>query len=262
MLTEPLVRLERENQVAWLTLTRPQARNSFDVGLCRALLDAVAACEADDAVRVLVLTGEGRTFCAGGCLKTISSFVDQEEAERFVKLFGACVSAIVEAAKPVIAMVNGAAVGAGFNLALACDLVVASETAVFTETFSSIGLSPNCGGSWLLPRAVGPHRAKELLFFATPIEAALGQALGFVNHVYPPGELREKTRMVAEGLAARAPLAVRGAKALVNRCGELPLDAMLAEEAALQSFLMMGEDGREGVASFLEKRPPRFKGRS
>ncbi|MEG2204629.1 MAG: enoyl-CoA hydratase/isomerase family protein, partial [Oscillospiraceae bacterium] len=157
-MSEQPVLVQKENGIAWITLNRPQALNGLNEPLSAALVEAIAQADADGAVRVMVLGGAGRAFCAGGDLKAIAALESEDAAKRFVVAAGAIISAIAGAQKPVIAMVNGVAAGAGFNLALACDLIVAAENARFIQSFSTVGLIPDCGGSLLLTRAVGPWR--------------------------------------------------------------------------------------------------------
>jgi 2-(1,2-epoxy-1,2-dihydrophenyl)acetyl-CoA isomerase len=167
----------------------------------------------------------------------------------------------VDFPKPTIAMVDGYAVGAGSNLALCCDLVVASDRAKFGEPFWKIGLVPDGGGTWLLPRVIGMARAKELIFTADVIDAAEAARIGLVNRVVPVAELATATRALAERIAAGPPAVLAMAKHMVNRAATSDLAAALDLEAYSQGIALASEDHQEGVAAFFEKRPPRFTGR-
>lgn len=258
---ETLVLYEKKGPVAWVGLNRPQALNGMTPELSAEFCRVLDGCDADEEVVVVVLYGVGKAFCAGGDLREISAQKTADEAAGFVKKVGRMVEKIREIKKPVVAMVNGAAAGAGFNLAAACDIVLASDKAKFIQSFSSVGLVPDCGGHYFLPRLIGPYRAKELMFTARPVTAQEGYELGFVNHVYPHDELKAKTEEFAKMLAGRAPLALYCGKNLVNQSAELSLGEVLELEASIQGELMMTEDGKEGFAAFFEKRPPRFQGK-
>ena len=196
-----LVLTEKKQGVGWLYLNQQNSLNSLTAELAAAVVEAVAALEADPEVRVLVFSGQGRAFCAGGNLDSLNALTNEDEAVAFVTAAGKTSEALFNCRKPVIAMVNGVAAGAGFNLALACDLVFAAEGVKFIQSFSNIGLVPDCGGHYLLPRAIGNWRAKQAMFEAAPITAEEGKELGFVNAVYPAAELAEATEKYAVALA-------------------------------------------------------------
>lgn len=255
------VQTEKKNGVGWLYLNRPEALNSLTAELSAEAVAQIKALEADDEVRVLVLSGRGRAFCAGGDLGSLKALSDVKSAEDFVAACGKITESLYSCQKPVIAMVNGAAAGAGFNLALACDLIFAAEGVKFIQSFSNIGLVPDCGGHFLLPRAIGSWRAKQAMFEASPITAAQGLEYGFVNAVYPADKLAEETAKYAETMAKRAPLALQGIKKLLGQSGNMSLPEVLAAEAALQGELVCSADCKEGLAAFAEKRPAEFKGK-
>lgn len=163
--------------------------------------------------------------------------------------------------KPVIAMVNGVAAGAGFNLALACDIVYSAKSARFAQSFAKVGLVPDCAGMYLLPRVVGKHKAKELMFTADLIGAEEASRLGLVNALADDDKLLEETYAFAEKLKQSAPLALTLIKSTVNRADTLTLDSLLEQEAHMQTVCMQTADHKEGVAAFLEKRPPAFTGK-
>jgi 2-(1,2-epoxy-1,2-dihydrophenyl)acetyl-CoA isomerase len=184
-----------------------------------------------------------------------------DEGRARVELLNRFIVRLVNFPCPTLAMVEGYAVGAGCNLALACDLVMASETAKFGELFGKIGLVPDGGGTYLLSRLVGLARAKELIFTADVIDAGQALRLGMINRVVPATELVAATRALAERIAAGPPLALRLAKELVNRAAASDLETALNLEAFAQGLAIASDDHREGVAAFFEKRPPRFSGR-
>lgn len=254
--------LDRTGPIATLTLNRPDARNALDVLMRRELLSALDEVEADAEARVVVLTGAGGHFCAGGDVKSMRERRHSAvEGRERVQMLNRLVTRLVDFPRPTIAMVDGYAVGAGCNLALCCDLVVASDRARFGEVFARIGLVPDGGGTWLLPRAVGLARAKELVFTADVIEAADALAMGLVNRVVPAGELVQATRALAERIAAGPPAVLRLAKHMLNRAASSDLAAALDLEAFSQGLAITGEDHQEGLRAFFEKRAPRFTGR-
>jgi 2-(1,2-epoxy-1,2-dihydrophenyl)acetyl-CoA isomerase len=253
---------ERRDTVATITLNRPDARNALDIVMRRELIAALDEVEADAAARVLILTGAGGHFCAGGDVKTMrEKRHTAAEGRARVELLNAMVRRLVDCPKPTIAMVDGYAVGAGSNLALCCDLIVASDRAKFGELFWKIGLVPDGGGTWLLPRVVGLARAKELIFTADVIDAAEALRIGLVNRVVPVAELEAATRALAEKIAAGPPAVLKMAKHMVNRAATSDLAAALDLEAFSQGLAIASEDHQEGLRAFFEKRPPRFTGR-
>jgi 2-(1,2-epoxy-1,2-dihydrophenyl)acetyl-CoA isomerase len=253
---------ERRDAVATITLNRPGARNALDIVMRRELIAALDEVEADVAARVLILTGAGGHFCAGGDVKTMrEKRHTAAEGRARVELLNAMVRRLVDCPKPTIAMVDGYAVGAGSNLALCCDLIVASDRAKFGELFWKIGLVPDGGGTWLLPRVVGLARAKELIFTADVIDAAEALRIGLVNRVVPVAELEAATRALAEKIAAGPPAVLKMAKHMVNRAATSDLAAALDLEAFSQGLAIASEDHQEGLRAFFEKRPPRFTGR-
>jgi 2-(1,2-epoxy-1,2-dihydrophenyl)acetyl-CoA isomerase len=253
--------VDRSGPVATITLNRPEARNALDLEMRRELLAALDDLEADAGARVLVLTGAGGHFCAGGDVKLMRDgrWTAAQGRER-VESLNRMVMRLVDFPRPTIAMVDGAAVGAGCNLALCCDLIVASDRARFGEVFGKIGLVPDGGGSWLLPRLVGLARAKELIFTADIIDAAEARRIGLVNRVVPAAELASATRALAERIAAGPPLALGLAKRMVNRAAATDLRSALEQEALSQAIAIVSQDHQEGLRAFFEKRAPRFGG--
>ena len=246
----------RRGAVATITLNRPEARNALDIVMRRELAAVLDEIEADDSARVVILTG------AGGDVKTMrEKRHTAAEGRGRVELLNAMVLRLVHFPKPTIAMVDGYAVGAGSNLALCCDLIVASDRARFGELFWKIGLVPDGGGTWLLPRVVGLARAKELIFTADIIDAAEAVRIGLVNRVVPVGELERTTHALAEKIAAGPPAVLKMAKHMVNRAATSDLAGALDLEAFSQGIAIASEDHQEGLAAFFDKRPPTFTGR-
>lgn len=254
--------VERAGPIATVTLNRPRARNALDLVMRRELVAALDELEADEAGRVVIVRGAGEHFCAGGDLKLMrDARPTAAEGRARVELLNRMVTRLVEFPRPTIAMVDGFAVGAGCNLALGCDLVVASDRARFGEVFATIGLVPDGGGTWLLPRLVGLARAKELIFTADVIDAARALEIGLVNRVVPAADLARATRELAERIAAGPPAVLRMAKQLVNRAAVSDLTGALEREALAQAIAIVSEDHGEGLRAFFERRPPRFSGR-
>lgn len=255
-----LVLTEKQNGVGWIYMNNPASLNSLTAELVADTVAAVREMDADDEVRVIVFSGAGRAFCAGGDLGALADLADLDESVAFMANAGQISEAIYKAAKPVIAMVNGAAAGAGFNLALACDMIFAVSGAKFIQSFTNIGLAPDCGGHYFLPRAIGSHRAKQAMFEAAPITAEQGVAYGFVNAVFAAEDLKAETAKYAEMLAKRAPLALQSIKRVLNATPNSSLDEVLRKEAQANGRLALTADCKEGLAAFGEKRAPEFKG--
>lgn len=251
---------EDRDGVRVITLNRADVLNAFDARLGEELLDALTAAEGAAAVRCLVVTGGGRAFCSGADLRghtpgetSLGALLRSRYNRIILKM------RTIE--KPVIAAVNGIAAGAGCNLALAADLRVASDKASFIEVFTRVGLIPDSGGTWLLPRVVGLGRALELMFFADPIDAAAAERLGLVNRVVSHDELMPRTLEWAARLAKGPTRAYGLIKRGVDRAQALDLRGALEYEAHLQEIAGRSDDHREGVAAFLEKRAPSYAGR-
>jgi 2-(1,2-epoxy-1,2-dihydrophenyl)acetyl-CoA isomerase len=254
--------LDRAGSIATITLNRPDARNALDMAMRRELVAVLDEIEADPGARVVVLTGAGGHFCSGGDVKTMrDKRHTAAEGRARVELLNRMVLRLVDFPRPTIAMVDGYAVGAGSNLALCCDLIVASDRAKFGELFWKIGLVPDGGGTWLLPRVVGLARAKELIFTADIIDAAEAERIGLVNRVVPVADLEKTTRALAEKIAAGPPGVLRMAKHMVNRAATSDLAAALDLEAFSQGMAIAGDDHQEGLAAFFDKRSPNFTGR-
>src|SRR5262252_3781418 len=229
---------EVKDGIATLTLNRPDRLNALGGSLRDDLHDAVTRSAADPDVRVMVITGAGKGFCSGGDVK-----------------------AMREAPQPIIAAVNGAAAGAGMNLALGCDIRIASTAARFTQAFVKRGLHPDWGGTYFLPRVVGTAKACEMIFTGDVIDAAEAERLGIVSRVVAPEELMPAAYELARRIAAGPPVAIRLAKRSIYASSELDLRAALQVETMAQNICFETEDATEGIRAFGEKRPPVFKGR-
>lgn len=253
-----------EGQVAHVTLNRPEALNALTPAQRDQVIALLAGASSDPDVRAVVLTGTGRGFCAGADLRG-GAVAGERVAGDVARVIrdGAqrLIAAVLDCEKPVIAAVNGTAAGLGAHLALACDLVLAAESARFIEVFVRRGLVPDGGGAYLLPRLVGPRRAKELMFFGDALSAPEAERLGLVNRVVPDGELDKTAREWAARLAAGPTRALALTKQLVNASLDSDRATAFAAEAAAQEINMTTADAREGVASFVERRSPEFRGR-
>jgi 2-(1,2-epoxy-1,2-dihydrophenyl)acetyl-CoA isomerase len=254
------VRIERDGAVATLTLDRPDVLNSFDRRMKEELLAAFKGFARDPAVRVIILTGAGRAFSAGQDLRERQEPGAADLGVELRERYNPIVLAMRRLEKPIIGAINGVAAGAGCSIALACDIRLASGSASFIEVFGRVGLVPDTGSSWLLPRLVGYSRAAEMIFTADPVDAARAQQIGLVDRVVPADRLMAEAGVLAGRLADAAPLAMGLAKRALVRALESDLESSLEYEAQLQSIAGRTADHAEGVRAFAEKRPARFRG--
>jgi 2-(1,2-epoxy-1,2-dihydrophenyl)acetyl-CoA isomerase len=244
--------------VATITLNRPDKLNSFTPELHKELAAALEDAERSDTVRALLLTGAGRAFCAGQDLSTLDMVHVGDTIER---LYNALVLRMRNLPKPIVAAVNGVAAGAGANLALACDIVLAARSASFIQAFSKIGLIPDTGGTYFLPRLVGSARALALALTGDPVSADQAAAWGMIWRAVDDATLMDEARGLARRLATQATKGLGLTKQALNRSLDNDLVGQLEVERALQVQASVTEDCREGIAAFLAKRPPAFTGR-
>ena len=254
------IEVTRDAGVATVTINRPQRKNAVTGDMWGQLAETFRALSADAEVRCVVITGAGGEFCSGADLSARSASgrpVHQLAAMRSVN--DAALS-LHRMPQPTIAKVRGVAVGAGCNLALGCDLVVAGETARFSEIFAKRGLSLDFGGSWLLPRRIGMHRAKELALFGDIISSSEARDLGLVNRVLPDGELDAFVDGWARRLAAGPPIALALTKRMLNNSLNVTMEEALDDEGAAQTVNFGTKDTLEAMEAFAQKREPKFKG--
>ena len=253
-----------DGAVGTVTLNRPDKLNAFTVDMVQELKDALAMLAGSSAVRAIVLTGAGRAFCAGadvGLLRQMIEHFDQATGSRLVDGMRGVSAVMRDAPQPVLASLNGVAAGGGANLALGCDLRIAADTAQIGQVFTKIGLHPDWGGTFFLPRLVGPAKALELLIGAEMVGAADAARLGLVNRVVPAAQLAEATAAWARQIAAAPPLAVRRLKQAVYMSDHASLGEVLDYELDAQLECFRSADGKEGITAFFDKRPPHFTGR-
>ncbi len=254
--------VERTGAIGRLTLNRPEKLNAFAGRMRDEIFEALAELDSPD-VRAVVITGAGRGFCSGADVRYLGELLEARDAANFEKLLDAgrrVVTKIREMAAPIVASVNGPAAGGGLNLALACDIRIASDRATFGQTFTRIGLAPDWGGLHFLPRLVGEAKALELMMTGEIVGAAEALRIGLVNRLVPHEELASETNRLAEMLAGRPEASLRAIKRGVYASSSRSLDETLEFESASQLECFASEDAREGVAAFFEKRPPRFGG--
>ncbi len=262
-MSEPVLLVEHEGPVAVVTLNRPRAKNALDGELLGGLLETLPRLGADASVRAVVLTGAGGAFCAGADLKNaMESLQAAGGFEGIMKRYHGIIRAIIDAPKPFVAMVEGPAVGFGCDLALACDLRMVGTDAYFEERFVKIGLMPDGGGSFWLPRLIGLGRAMELMLTGDRVPAERALSLGIVNHVLPSSaELRAETMKLAARLAKGPPLAYAEIKRAVRASLGSTIDEALDREKEGQVKLLQSADCAEGVMAWMEKREPSFQGK-
>lgn len=264
-MSEPApVLVERRGGLWLLTLNRPDKLNSFNEAQHRALKAAVDAASADETCRAVILTGAGRGFCAG---QDLGDRVRPEGGEApdlgatLDAFYNPLIRAIRAMEKPVIAAVNGVAAGAGANLALACDLVIAAKSAKFIQSFAKIGLIPDSGGTWMLPRLVGEARAKALTMLAIPVLAEEAERIGMIHRAVEDGALMAEAVALGEALATAPTRGLAETKVLIQQAFGASLETQLHAERDAQRRLGRSSDYAEGVRAFMEKRPAQFSGR-
>ena len=256
------IELKIENKVAYITLNRPEVFNSFNREMAFLLQDTLDACEKNTEVRAILLTGNGKAFCAGQDLKEVTS---PDLNPGFKKIleehYNPIVKRIRNIKKPIIAAVNGVAAGAGANIALACDVVVAHEHVSFIQAFSKIGLVPDSGGTFLLPRLVGFQKAMALAMLGDKISAEEAERMGMIYKVFPSETFQDEVLKLALKMANMPTKALGMIKEMFNQSMTNDLDAQLEMESKYQIEAAQSDDYAEGVAAFIEKRKPEFKGK-
>ena len=258
------IQVELRGAVCLLTLNRPERLNALTVEAAQDLQDAVRE-SLERGSRAIVVTGAGRAFCAGGDIRAMQDFAGREESfepffDELLRVVNEAILLIRESPVPFIAAVNGVASGGGCNLALACDIVIAAESAKFNQAFIKIGLSPDCGGTFILPRLVGWKRAAELMFTGDMLTAQNALEMGMINAVTPDAELMSRAMSMAERLAASPTAAIGQIKKLLEASAVNDQRSQLELERKAQIESGRTKDFREGVTAFIEKRPPRFVG--
>ena len=253
--------LERKDGVATLTLNRPEKLNAINRKMIEELKSAVVEIAKDRDVRALVITGAGRGFCSGADIGDMVQAAAPIENRYWTQMRDKVILALTDLEKPVIAKVNGVAVGVGCSLALSADIIVASENANFSLIFSRIGLIPDGGSLFHLPRLVGPAKAKELIFTAKMVDAKEAERIGLINKAVPADELDNEVNMLAKQLAEGPTVAFGIAKKIINKGLTMDLSSVLECEAFGVIIAGTTEDAQEGVMAFLEKRKAEFKGR-
>ena len=246
-------------RIATITLNRPDAMNATTDEMYHELQGLLGKVADDRDVSCIILTGAGRGFCAGADLKARKD--DATPLERRARhrwILKDIVEPLIRIEKPVIAAVNGAAAGAGFNIALACDLIIASDQASFIQSFARVGLVPDLGGLYLLARVMGINKAKELCFTARKVLPDEAKTLGFVNHVVPHAQLLTEARAIAAKITAGSPTAIGMTKTLLNKSSTSTLEQMLEYEGYAQTVAYLTPEYEEGVSAFREKRTPDF----
>ena len=253
--------LKIENSVAWITLNRPEVFNSFNREMALLLQKTLENCNTDATVRAIVITGNGKAFCAGQDLKEVT---DPELNPGFRKIleehYNPIIQKIRTIEKPIIAAVNGVAAGAGANIALACDIVVTTEHASFIQAFSKIGLIPDSAGTFFLPRLIGLQRATTLMMLGDKVTAQEALQMGMIYKIFPVAFFEEEVMDLATILANMPTKALGLTKRLLNQSMNNNLEQQLALESDLQIEASSSNDYKEGVTAFVEKRKPEFKG--
>lgn len=256
------IQVSRDGNVLTMTLNRPDVLNALNDDMAAEILQVLRGAERDPEVRCIVITGAGRGFCAGQDLKSVADETGTRSLGKHLdKTWNAIVRRIRRIEKPVLAAVNGVAAGAGASLALACDMRIASENARFIQSFIGVGLIPDSGSTFFLPRTVGMGRALELAFTGRPVDAGEADSLGLVNRVVPQDELMDETMDLARRLASAPTRAIGMTKRAMNRAMTSDFEDALQYEAYLQEAAGKTYDHGEGVKAFIEKRPPKFEGR-
>jgi len=264
MVAEQVILVKNEGAVRTIILNRPEVLNAINEAVATGLLKALRDVERENSVRCLVITGAGRAFCSGQDLAVVQQGIERGQPVDFGRLlrdfYHPVITKVRTLEKPVIASVNGAAAGGGCGLALACDIRLAAESASFVQAFINVGLVPDMGTTFTLPRLIGVSRAMEMAFTGRKVGAEEALRMGLVNQVVPDSRLAEETTRLANQLAAMPTRAIGFIKRAINTGWNADLEAQLDYEAMLQATADDTSDHREGVAAFFEKRPAKFTG--
>ena len=254
------IEINIEDQVCIIKLNRPKVFNSFNKEMAFELQEILDNCEKNSAVRSILLTGEGKAFCAGQDLQELTAPDGPKLSDIVREHYNPIIKRIRSIEKPIVCAVNGVAAGAGANIALACDITIAGESVAFIQAFSKIGLIPDSGGTFFLPRSIGMQKATALMMLADKVMAADAEKMGMIYKVCADESLMEETLKVAKKLAALPTIGLGLTKRALNKSITNDLTAQLALEDELQTAAGKTYDYNEGVAAFLEKRKPKFKG--
>jgi len=260
----PVILEGQQDGIATLVLNRPERLNALNNELAIAVNDALGRIAADQSFSVVIITGAGRAFCAGGDLAAMAKGHQTGATQDLEQLLRAGMQMVLKMRtmpQPVVAAVNGAAAGAGMNLALAADIRIAAEEATFGQNFAKVGLFPDYGGTYFLPQLVGPAKAAELFYTGDMIDAKTALALGIVNQVVPAAQLEATVKALAQKIAHGPALAIRAVKRALFASGEKELAQALDNEVKEQMRCFSSEDCNEGIRAFFEKRPPNFQGK-
>src|ERR1700674_295153 len=260
----PVILEGKHDGIATLVMNRPERLNALNNELASALNEALGRIAEDDTVRVVVITGAGRAFCAGGDLGMIGKGRQTGASQDLEPLLRAGMQAVLKMRtmrQPVIAAVNGAAAGAGMNIALAADIRIAVEEATFGQNFAKVGLFPDFGGTFFLPQLVGPAKAAELFYTGDMIDAKTALSLGIVNHIFPAAQLEAEVKALAQKIARGPLMAIRAVKKALFASHAKELAHALNNEVEEQIRCYLSQDCNEGIKAFFEKRPPEFQGK-
>jgi 2-(1,2-epoxy-1,2-dihydrophenyl)acetyl-CoA isomerase len=259
------IRYEKSESIATITLYRPDNMNTFNILMFNELASILETVAVNNEIRVVILTGEGRAFSAGADVKGVDELVgiqkERPENQDVMKLISRIVLTIRQISKPVVAALNGVTAGVAANIAMACDIIIASETAKLAEVFINIGLVPDGGGTYFIPETIGYHRAAELFFTGKIMSPQEAFTSGLYNRVVPEGEALNAARELAQDLAQKPPLALSAVKTILNREAVAALHAYLDDETRKQRQMTATRDIIEGLTAFIEKRKPKFMGK-
>ena len=253
----------KSDKVATITLNRPEKRNAINEIMGEELVDCLNRCNEDADARAVIVTGSGNVFCSGGDLEAEQHLADSPllGLKKLINAVHPAVSELRRVSAPIIAAVNGPAIGGGFSLAVACDLIIAAKSARFNAQYVLVGVNPDCGLTYMLPRLVGLKRATWLMFTGDVVDAQKGYEMGFVNQVVEDSELLNEANALAKRLAVGATLAIGQTKELINLSLHESMETQMENEKQAMARLTLSEDHREAVSAFRDKRQPEFKGR-